>query len=100
MGGLGGDKTGGVCVLTKTDGDVKEGVARGGGVMGKGWMNREGKDKYKEDRQELWWWWWRWGGGGMGGGLDGTDLSRGGGWIVFGGLERFPVGSVRGVRRD
>lgn len=36
------DKTGVVCVLTKTDGDVKERGSRGGGVMGKGWMEKGG----------------------------------------------------------
>lgn len=29
-----------VCVLTKTDGDAKESVGCGGGVIGKGWMEK------------------------------------------------------------
>lgn len=41
-GGIEVDKTGEVCVLTKTDGEAKERVGRGGGVMGKGWMEKGG----------------------------------------------------------
>lgn len=56
-GGVEVDKTGALCVLTKTDGDAEERVAaveeERGGADGRG-----GKDRCKEDRQERCWCCW------------------------------------------